>query len=606
MVKKCTSVICGAPNPKLFDLVTDELLSYLNQPGLTAESLFKDFSDVSGSFPKPELDTQPAGEWLSWKIPGWRNVESATKLAASRPADWADIMRVPLVGPDTFYDMFRLTLFRLVASRGVSLPILKWQGRESSGSTALIELPMDQQYFSTRQGTSGGETYVKTALGIPFRVDDDELYVFPARAQYLIRLARPKSSPYDPAQAYQASELQNVPGTDAIVNVTSSNPLTKTLVTYSRFVLSFDTLYPSLTIVPAPPTPSYWAWWKIEQLYNKRGIRCTDGTCQKFAFQKQEELEAAPDVSITNPSGWSVVTFYALPDHAYKVLGFSSKGIAVSSAIQTTVKAGLSQQATLSHTQDPARLSSPPPAKAFLQGDIIRQYQRNTNNCGTFSIALAASYWDPLVYNPLDRNGKWVEENHGDWAPGTFQGSMEDAASAIGYARDAATLDESTSRSDGLDVLKRYIAAGIPVIVNIDESQGRDKNIADHYGDEHYKVLVGYDDNKSLAYYKDDGSKGVTQGALYFANSGAKGAYEGDRNASLEHGMTPYGPSPFPRIHAVRDEQRENSEDYNYVPIGNDVDSYRAFWKKWKEGGIPLLTDSLWYLPFHRGRKKRN
>src|SRR5207245_11693695 len=72
MVKKCTSVICGAPNPQLFDLVTDELLSYLNQPGLTAESLFKDFSDVTVSFPKPELHTQPPAAWHSGEdLGGW-------------------------------------------------------------------------------------------------------------------------------------------------------------------------------------------------------------------------------------------------------------------------------------------------------------------------------------------------------------------------------------------------------------------------------------------------------------------------------------------------------------------------------------------------------
>jgi len=503
--------------------VTNELLSYLNQPGVTANKLFQNFSDVAGSFTQPALYAQPTGEWLSWKIPSWQDKKTANKLAHLKPGSWIDILRVPRVGPDTLYDMWRLMLVRFVAGKGVSLPLILWQ---TPAGLKPIDLAFTfDNYFIIKKTGSSAKDYVKTSWGIPHRLDNNNVYVFPTAGSYVVWLAQPKAHGFDLAHSYQPSELEEVANVSTNVAVASGTIVTQVIVKTSRLVVECDARYAKLTVVTQKS--SYWAWDSDAELYNKNGV-CSSTTCKQFAFRKQEDLENPPLTSVTKPQGCTVVTFYGLPDVTCKVLGFSDKGIAVATVARIPVKSGVSQKLTLAHSFDAKEHRRIRP-KAFLQGDIIRQSQRTTSNCRTFSIALAASYWDPLLYNPLERNGKWVEDNYGDWPTGTFQGSMNDAAKALGFNQPPAVLDPSTDRDGGLEVLKGYIDRGIPVIVNIDEWQDTSNTKG-----EHYKVLVGYDDNAVLHFTRKDGTVGSGTGALYFANSGAKGRDEGDPKVFID------------------------------------------------------------------------
>lgn len=577
MVERCTRFICGSHNPRLFDLVVKELLHYLNQPDLTADKLFDHFSDTAGSYSTPGDATTAAGEWLSWQIPKWKDVSTAETLAGSTPSSWSEILALPRVGPDTFYDMFNRTLFSLIREKGACL--LTFSG-------------VDDQYFVITDASSGALHYVKTTAGVPFSVDSDDLFVLPTAGSYKIRMAHPTVEWYDPSLTYQASELAQGSDWKETVSIAADEILKSIEVEVTRLVIHVDGplgFHGADWRLAVVEEAAEYSAWKGEPLYNKKGKKCTENgqtPCKKFAFRKQEEMEGKPLRTVGKPSAGGDISLYELPDtpgKCDKVLVYCcDKDIVVATVAGVDLDRQSAVRVRLPHTfhlgsalDDDGDL----PSKAMLQGDIIRQYQQETSNCGTFSLGLAMSYWAPFKYNPLARSGKWIEDEHGDWPPWTGQGTMEDVAGRLGFNRSSATLDGDTKRARGLRELKRWIAAGIPVIVNIDEYQDTTT-----FTGEHYKVLIGYDDKAVLHYTKKDVTEGSRKGALYFANSGAKGLDEGD-------------PGEF--VDGIPPTRRENHEDYDNVPIGNDVDSYRAFWYKWQHGGYWPVTSDLWYLPIY-------
>lgn len=596
MTRRCT---IGLPN-SLYPIIGTELVKYLNQPGLSAEKLFEDFSDTVGSFYEGgshELIGDSDGEFLSWKYaPGWRNMTTAKALARSTPSTAREIMSVPGIGPDHFYDMFRRMLLRTINRLGVCLPIFRWWDRDW----------LDGPYLKITQQASGDRFYVKVLNGIAIDLTaNTPFFVFPAPGRYTLQLATPRLDYYDPKKFYQPSDLK-----DATFQITVDIPIDVKILPIS---LELNRLSIYLTspfgfagrgarIAVVKQKTEYSTGKFVANLYNRYGALCQDsgGTagCKKFAAQRQEDLENPPIRSISLKDGeyYGLLHFYGLPDDEYKVLYYSNVGALI--VIATVINLNLNSEqywvtTALGHPVGLGNLfdvlagqTIPLPSKAFINGDIIRQYQQDTNDCGTFSLALAASYWDPFTYNTLKHNGRWVSQNHGDWRPGTWQGHMRDTAGIFGFYRGARVLDkDSTSRDEGIRTLKRWIACGIPVIVNIDEEQ--DTSLT---SGEHYKVLVGYDDDAELGYYKGDGTEIRTRGALYFANPGSKGLDEPDNTARNR----PVGKI----VDGIANSRRENHELYQRAPIGNDVDSYKAFFYKWKHGGVGIFTDDLWYLPF--------
>lgn len=585
MTNQCTRYICGAPNRRLYDMVTQELLDYLNQPGLTTEKLFNDFSDTKGSFYNyydslsPDLAGSSDGEWLSWAFAGgWRNMVAAKALVNSSPSSAQEVMQVPQIGPDHYYDMFRHTLRRMINERGVCLPIFRWPlGREP--------LFIYNQHFVMTKRSTGEKFFVTTKEGIPYALDDDTtFFALPTIGVYTIRLAFPKYDFYNPYQAYQASELVDSAVFRKTVDITPETNCQVVDVNTGR--IHFNTyenwVNKDVKFGIVRQKDSYSAH-KGSPLYNKRGIKCNGDTqCNQFAFRKQEEIENAPIRTVTKPAGRTSLTLYGIPHNypegrLYKVLVYSDDDIVVATRAHIELSSSRAERGVrFPHYQGIGVIKRA--GCVYLPGDIIRQYQQTTSNCGTFSIALAASYWEPLKYNPLKRSGKWVEDEHGDWPPWTGQGTMNDVIDDLGFSGAGKTVDSEATRNEGLAILKDLISEGIPVIVNIDEYQDTTPTTG-----EHYKVLIGYDDDAVLHYTKKNGDVDSTRGALYFANSGAKGRDEGNPNKFVD---------------GIADSRRENHEDYDNVPIGNDVDSYRAFWHKWKHGGFWPVTDDLWYLAF--------
>ena len=117
MARRCTATICGKPDPWLFDQVHGELIAYLNRPGLKVEDLFRDVLDASGSFTQPSLHDADHGNFLR-HFGLYQNEEAAQALIDAHPADFADVIRVPAIGPDTFYDLWRMTLVRWIRAQG--------------------------------------------------------------------------------------------------------------------------------------------------------------------------------------------------------------------------------------------------------------------------------------------------------------------------------------------------------------------------------------------------------------------------------------------------------------------------------------------------------
>ncbi|MFX0210248.1 MAG: C39 family peptidase [Candidatus Hodarchaeota archaeon] len=596
MTRRCT---VGLPS-SLYPIIGKELVEYLNQPGLSAKKLFEDFSDTVGSFYEGgayELIGDSDGEFLSWKYaPGWRKMNIAEALARSTPSTAREIMSVPGIGPDHFYDMFRCMLLHTINRLGVCLPVFRWWDHDW----------LDGPYLKITQQASGDRFYVKVLNGIAIDLTaNTPFFVFPAPGRYTLQLAIPRLDYYDPKKLYQPSDLR-----DATFQITVDIPIDVKILPISlelnRLVIyltsSFGFAGREARIAVVPQKTKYSTGKFVANLYNRYGRLCQNsgGTagCGKFAAQRQEDLENPPIRSISLKDGeyYERLNFYGLSDGEYKVLYYSDVGALIVIATVINLKLDSHQYragATLGHLVEFGNLRDvladqtiPLPSKAFIHGDIIRQYQQDTNECGTFSLALAASYWDPFTYNTLKHNGRWVAQYHGDWKIGTWQGHMCDKAWEFGFYGGARVLDkDSTSRDEGIRTLKRWIACGIPVIVNIDEEQDTSS-----FSGEHYKVLVGYDDLAELGYYKADGTEIRTRGALYFANPGAKGLDEPDNTARNR----PVGKV----VDGIANSRRENHELYQRAPIGNDVDSYKAFFYKWKHGGVAPFTDDLWYLPF--------
>ena len=287
------------------------------------------------------------------------------------------------------------------------------------------------------------------------------------------------------------------------------------------------------------------------------------------------------------------------------VAGHSDQGIIVTTVRDVVMDHASVREIGLDHGFDLTRLEIDPPPKAFLQGNVVQQHQQDTRWCGLYSLAHAFSYWAPLRYNPMGDNGQWAGEHIKDgwtstWlhslllyasagiipavvslftddpSPGTLQETMTLGARFYGFSYQGYSY-ESLGKSEALKQLKRWIHAGVPVIVTVDELMDQGDG---HWSSEHYKVLVGYDDDAKLRYTDDDGNEHTSNGAFYFQNSGGQGEMRADPDV-------------------LDAELRENHADYDVVPIGNEADSYTVFWKKWKTGGIPTFSDSHWCLPIY-------
>ncbi|BBO81499.1 OmpA family protein [Desulfosarcina ovata] len=196
-----------------------------------------------------------------------------------------------------------------------------------------------------------------------------------------------------------------------------------------------------------------------------------------------------------------------------------------------------------------------PPVRCLLPGDICYQSQGLTNNCGAYSFSFVMNYWMPYTNNPSRKDGALYAK------PGNVDDTINGARTpadivnaAHKFKMNARDNDaEELSRPRAIKLLKLWIQAGVPVMVLVEEEY--------NVWSLHWKTIVGYDGNR-----------------FFFNNSG------GDAEV----------------IRA----QRTPGVNYEFAPVGNDVDSQTAHWNKWKSAGgdiVDLITsvDECTFIPIY-------
>jgi len=196
-----------------------------------------------------------------------------------------------------------------------------------------------------------------------------------------------------------------------------------------------------------------------------------------------------------------------------------------------------------------------PPGRCLLPGDICWASQGQTNNCGPYSFAAAMNYWMPYTNNPARKDGALYAQpgNVDDTIGGArTPADIVNAAHRFhmhGRDNDAEELD----RGRALKLVKLWLQAGVPVLILVEEEY--------NLWSLHWKTVVGYDGNR-----------------FFMNNSGAD-------NELVRSNRTP-------------------GIDYEHTPVGNDVDSATAFWRKWKAAGgdvVDLITsvDECTFIPLY-------
>ncbi len=154
--------------------------------------------------------------------------------------------------------------------------------------------------------------------------------------------------------------------------------------------------------------------------------------------------------------------------------------------VRTTLSA-LTPTATLTSTPGPTQRPTvtptptiePTPLPASIQLRGVRHEYQKWNNCGPATLSMALSFWgwqgdqrDTAAYlkpNPRDKNVMPYE--------------------MAGYVEDETDLSVIVRVGGDLDLIKRFVAAGIPVVVEKGfEGAGFDGWMG------HYEVITGYDD----------------------------------------------------------------------------------------------------------------
>ena len=171
--------------------------SYLNRPGLKVEDLFRDVLDASGSFTEPSLHDADHGNFLR-HFGLYQNEEAAQALIDAHPADFADVIRVPAIGPDTFYDLWRMTLVRWIRAQGGTLMVFTWGNGDG----------VDRLYFATSPYRDDGNAALRSdPEGLPYDVETGALFVVPDVGTYDVRCAWPSPEFAEEAVTYKSNEL---------------------------------------------------------------------------------------------------------------------------------------------------------------------------------------------------------------------------------------------------------------------------------------------------------------------------------------------------------------------------------------------------------------
>lgn len=148
---------------------------------------------------------------------------------------------------------------------------------------------------------------------------------------------------------------------------------------------------------------------------------------------------------------------------------------------QSSPVAGTEQAQQPTSTPVPTQAPTPLPAAVQLQGIVLKEYQR-FNSCGPANLALALNFWG-WQGNQLD-----IEK--------VVKPRLEDRNVTIPemleYIHNYTDLTGQIRYNGNVDLLKRFIAAGFPVLVERGYVN-RDDGWMGHYG-----VVDGYDDTVAI------------------------------------------------------------------------------------------------------------
>jgi hypothetical protein len=123
--------------------------------------------------------------------------------------------------------------------------------------------------------------------------------------------------------------------------------------------------------------------------------------------------------------------------------------------------------------------STPIPEKAALSG--IRYEHQTFNNCGPANLSMALSYWD-WVGDQRDTRA-YLRPNHA-----SVDDKNVSPAEMVDFIEISTELDAAVRVGGDIDLLKRFIAAGFPVIIEKGHHPGDDWWMG------HYLVLNAFDD----------------------------------------------------------------------------------------------------------------
>ncbi len=512
VIDHCTRAICGTPNRRLFEVVIWEMLSYFNRPGLSAQQVKDDFNQVSGNF-----------EGDCYEMFGLDQTTPCA-LAELNPVDWVEIFQAANYDLNIFYNLFQCMLIRFIKQHGECLCTFICPGGT----------PVDQAYFSIidpQQTVS----YVKVNSGLPLDIQKDTVFIFPTFGEYRISPAHPRVDFVDPGIVYPPDDLEFSSRHETRITIHPGKRIQHIGCVTNALHVNCDPDYPRLSIHP------------------QRRDGYPVGFPDNRAFINQTDLELPATRGILKPDGMSSVTFSDLPPGTFKIAGYSKEGIIITTVNKVQVDINGFTEVGFTRTFELGQLEHSPPPCAMLQGDIIPQRQPDTHSSGPYALTHAAGYWYPLAFNPKRLNGRWLTEHIGsitllpEAAPDTWPDNLICAAGTLGFSSEA----QEYAIGEVLVKLKQWIFAGVPVIVRVGASVGGASNAGSQI--EHYKLLVGYDDNGGIS----DGQ----EGRLYFVNS----------------------------------EVREDLPA-DHIPIGNDTDTYADFLeKRWAE-------NDFWCLPIYPDR----
>jgi hypothetical protein len=135
----------------------------------------------------------------------------------------------------------------------------------------------------------------------------------------------------------------------------------------------------------------------------------------------------------------------------------------------------------------PTPLPTPIPAKVVLSG-IKHEFQQ-FNNCGPANLAMALSYWG------------WQGDQRDTRAFLRPNLEVDDKnvmpAEMVAFVRQSTGLEAITRVGGDIDLLKRFIAAGFPVVIEAGHHPPEDWWMG------HYLVVSSYDDEQGLFWVQD-------------------------------------------------------------------------------------------------------